>query len=113
MTAGMTNAERKQIYRRDGFRCALCDSTEGLQLHHYIPRGKGGKDCPMNMITLCWRCHAAAHGSIVHDFYMMDITAENVRQAHQQCIDEMELQCCQYLSDYYAERGQIWCPWEG
>lgn len=69
MGAGIDNKTRKAVYRRDGYRCALCDSTDGLQIHHVKPRGKGGADHPMNLITLCWRCHAAAHGSIVNDAY--------------------------------------------
>ena len=66
MTANIDNKLRKAIYRRDGFRCALCDSTDGLQIHHVVPRGRGGsRTNPHNLITLCWRCHAAAHGSIM------------------------------------------------
>ena len=69
MNANTTNTLRKEVYRRDGYRCAICDATEGLQLHHIKPRGKGGADHPMNLITLCWRCHAAVHGSIMGDEY--------------------------------------------
>ena len=65
MGAGIPNNVRRGVYQRDGWRCALCDSTDGLQIHHVRPRGKGGADHPMNLITLCWRCHAAAHGSIL------------------------------------------------
>lgn len=25
----------------------------------------------------------------------------------------LELACVEYVSDYYAERGEIWYPWEG
>ena len=69
MNANTTNTLRKEVYRRDGYRCAICDATEGLQLHHIKPRGKGGADHPMNLITLCWRCHAAVHGSMMGDEY--------------------------------------------
>ena len=65
MNASIPNTTRREVYRRDGWRCALCDSTDGIQIHHVKPRGKGGSDHPMNLITLCWRCHAAAHGSIM------------------------------------------------
>ena len=59
---------RKAVYRRDGYRCALCDSTRYLQIHHIIPRGQGGpKDNPENMITLCADCHALAHGIDLRD----------------------------------------------
>ena len=52
MTAGITKEMRREVYRRDGWRCALCDSTDGIQIHHVKPRGKGGADHPMNLITL-------------------------------------------------------------
>lgn len=64
MNANISNEVRRGIYRRDGFRCALCDSTDGLQIHHVVPRGVGGSNSPMNLICLCWRCHNAAHGSM-------------------------------------------------
>ena len=48
LSAKLTNAQRKAIYRRDGYRCALCDSTKYIQIHHIIPRGSGGTDHPHN-----------------------------------------------------------------
>ena len=65
--AGIPNTTRRGVYKRDGWRCALCDSTDGIQIHHVIPRGEGGSDFPENLITLCWRCHALAHGKKVLD----------------------------------------------
>ncbi len=96
--AKLTNTERKNIYRRDGFRCALCDSTKYIQIHHYIHRGSGGTNHPHNLITLCADCHAAAHGMVLNDW--RDVTVEHIEQ----CIVE-------YLSDYYAEQGHIWNPY--
>ena len=93
----LTNAQRKAIYRRDGFMCALCGSSRYLQLHHYIPRGKGGKDSPQNLITLCSDCHALVHGFNAHDY--PDMTPADVNQA-----------ILEYLADYYAPD---WEPWEG
>ena len=39
MNANIKNATRREVYRRDGYRCALCDSSQGLQVHHAIARG--------------------------------------------------------------------------
>lgn len=114
MTANVSKELRKEVYRRDGFRCALCDSTDGLQIHHVKPRGQGGADHPMNLITLCWRCHAAAHGSILLlDEYPSHDEFPNIEQQIQAMKDDLELACVEYVSDYYAERGEIWYPWEG
>lgn len=84
----MTNQLRKAIYRRDGFGCALCDCTKTLQVHHYIPRGKGGNDSPHNLIALCMYCHALAHGNDLNDAGMTE--------------DDAELAIVEYLSDMYA-----------
>jgi len=94
--AGLTKARRREVYRRDGWRCALCDSTDGIQIHHVIPRGEGGSDFPENLITLCWRCHSLAHGRPVLD---NGFTEEDVEQA-----------CVEYVSDLYAEDG--WYPFK-
>lgn len=104
MSANIDNKTRKAVYRRDGFRCALCDCDDGLQIHHIKPRGQGGSSHPMNLITLCWRCHAAAHGTNMYDF-----KDDADREA---LIERMELDCVEYVADYYAEQGEIWYPWE-
>lgn len=116
MNAGLTNKMRRDVYRRDGWRCAVCDSTDGLQIHHVKPRGRGGADHPMNLITLCWRCHNAAHGSMMGDEYATaagcgkHMTTEEIRQ---EVMQFMELSIVSYVADYYAEQGQVWYPWDG
>lgn len=89
ISAKLTNAERKAIYRRDGYTCALCGSTKYLQIHHYIHRGQGGSNSPHNLITLCADCHALAHGTNLRDW--QDVTQDDIEQA-----------IVEYLSDYYA-----------
>ena len=63
ISASIPNSMRRAVYRRDGYRCALCDSTKYLQIHHLYPRSIGGAGHPMNLITLCMYCHAAIHGN--------------------------------------------------
>ena len=88
MTANIDNTTRKAIYRRDGYRCALCDSTKYLQIHHVIPRGRGGSNHVHNLICLCSDCHALAHGTNLRDW--QDITQEDIEQA-----------IVEYLADMY------------
>ena len=95
LSANLTNETRKSIYRRDGYRCALCDSTRFLQIHHVVPCGKGGTNSPHNLICLCSDFHALAHGTNLRDW--QDVTQEDIEQA-----------CCEYLADYYAP---AWNPW--
>lgn len=98
LSANLTNADRKAIYRRDGYRCALCDSTRFLQIHHVVPRGKGGTNSPHNLICLCSDCHALAHGTKLRDF--VDVDQETIEHA-----------IVEYLADYYAGEGYLWSPW--
>lgn len=116
MTANIDNKTRKTVYRRDGFRCALCDSTDGLQIHHVLPRGRGGCSHPMNLITLCWRCHAAAHGSVYQlDDYAFAVIKDGMTTDDkiQAMREYMEQACVEYVADYYAEQGEIWYPYDG
>ena len=99
ISANISNKDRKAVYRRDGYRCALCDCPHGLQLHHILPRSEGGTDAVHNLITLCWKCHAIAHGTSFPELA--------------ECVDAqwMEEACVEYISEYYAEEGLIWNPW--
>ena len=95
LSANIPNSIRKSIYRRDGYRCALCDSPKYLQIHHAIPRSVGGSDHPHNLICLCSECHALAHGA----------------KMYEGCMNAMEVEqaCIEYLADMYA--GE-WYPYK-
>ena len=97
LSARIPNHVRKAVYKRDGYRCALCDNPRGLQIHHYCPRSQGGCNHPMNLITLCWNCHAIIHGTRLAGYDFMD--EEALTQA-----------CAEYLGDYYAPD---WYPYDG
>ena len=59
--AMLTDSERYDIMKRDGFKCQLCGRTaaDGVKLHvdHIIPVSKGGKSVPSNLRTLCEQCN--------------------------------------------------------
>jgi len=99
ISANIPNETRRAVYRRDGFACALCGDVDGLQAHHVIHRSCGGSNYPMNLITLCWRCHAVAHGTRMPEYGNME--PAEVCQA-----------CVEYVADYYTDLGYIWNPWE-
>ena len=101
--SGITNGTRRLVYRRDGYQCAMCSDTRGLQIHHAVHRSLGGSDFPENLITLCWKCHAVAHG-MKFDDYPAYIDA-----------DWMEQHVVEYLSDWYAENrvdDPVWYPYK-
>lgn len=115
ISANLTSAQRKAIYRREGWRCALCDSTKYLQIHHIIRRSQGGGNHPHNLIALCSDCHALAHGLDLRGLGeggdavtlcpgegdLLDI--ERDRPVDQAIVE--------YMSDLYACEGVLWCPW--
>lgn len=93
--ARINNQIRKAVYRRDHYRCALCDSPVHIQVHHVIPKGQGGSVTSMhNLITLCQHCHCAVHG--VDEHYWSP--------------KEIALACVEYVADYYAPN---WWPYDG
>ncbi len=89
LSANISKKTRWAVYRRDGYRCALCDSTKYLQIHHCVKRSQGGTDSPHNLICLCADCHALAHGMNIRD--VVDMDQETINQA-----------IIEYLADYYA-----------
>lgn len=50
---------RKNIFRRDGFRCQYCGrSDQPLTIDHMVPKSKGGDESWENLITACRTCNA-------------------------------------------------------
>lgn len=90
LSANIPTTTRKAVYRRDGYRCIICDDPRALQIHHIIHRSQGGSNSPHNLVTLCWRCHALAHGTQLAD--LPDYLAEM----------DFELACVEYVADMYA-----------
>jgi 5-methylcytosine-specific restriction protein A len=54
---------RKQILRRDGWRCQSCGSMSNLEVHHKDFRSHSGDDSEENLIALCNGCHTTIHRS--------------------------------------------------
>ena len=55
---------RMAVLNRDGYRCLLCgrrgSDANPLQVHHVIPRSRGGTDHRAGLASLhAWECHPA------------------------------------------------------
>lgn len=120
ISAGLTNAQRKAIYRREGWRCALCDSPKYLQIHHIIRRSQGGGNHPHNLIALCSDCHALAHGLDLRGLGEGDAPAPWSQAEYSPEVDGLldierdrpvDQAIVEYMSDLYACEGVIWSPW--
>lgn len=58
----ISQAVKKEVWRRDRWRCIICGSPYAMPNAHYIPRSKGGLGIPQNIVTLCTnfapnKCH--------------------------------------------------------
>ena len=60
---GYANA-REHALVRDKYTCQCCGKKNcRLEVHHLLPRSRGGSDKLANLITLCSDCHHLAHSS--------------------------------------------------
>lgn len=55
---------RREVFRRDGGRCAACGSAELLQFDHIIPVALGGASTPENLQLLCAPCNREKGASL-------------------------------------------------
>ncbi len=49
---------RKNVLRRDHFRCQYCGGRESLTLDHVFPKSRGGRDLWENLVAACSSCNA-------------------------------------------------------
>ncbi|MBD3220076.1 hypothetical protein GF314_02450 [bacterium] len=56
---------RGRVLDRDGYRCTTpgCSNSHFLEIHHIVPRHRGGSNRLENLTTLCTRCHRHAHAA--------------------------------------------------
>jgi hypothetical protein len=60
----MRDDTREAVHERDRGQCANCRASGPdvtLDVHHIVPRGRGGSNRMSNLILLCRQCHDAAH----------------------------------------------------
>lgn len=48
---------RKNVLKRDSFKCQYCGTRESLTIDHVIPKSRGGSDEWDNLITCCSTCN--------------------------------------------------------
>lgn len=49
---------RENIFKRDGHKCAYCESNRYLTLDHICPKSKGGLNTWENLVTCCFSCNS-------------------------------------------------------
>lgn len=58
--------KRREVLRRDNYMCRHCERHEdmrgvSLEVHHLVPRSRGGTHQKCNLVTMCRHCHNRAH----------------------------------------------------
>lgn len=64
---GPTPAQKAAVWDRDGNRCQWCGRRDVSQIHHRLPRGRGGDNRLSNLIVLCGSGTTGCHGRVEHN----------------------------------------------
>ena len=65
----VSNRTKVKILKRLNIGCSLCGWNEGAcDLHHIIPKSKGGQDSHDNVTLICPNCHRLAHSGKITKF---------------------------------------------
>jgi 5-methylcytosine-specific restriction endonuclease McrA len=80
---------RKEVLERDGHRCIICGANYGLQIAHYISRGRLGLGIPQNLATMCVSCHFQMDNGKYHK-ELQECVREHLK-AHYEDWDESKL----------------------
>jgi HNH endonuclease len=56
---------RIEVWRRDGGKCAKCESRENLEYDHIIPVSRGGSNTSRNIELLCESCNRSKGAKII------------------------------------------------
>lgn len=62
---------RKNIMKRDNFKCMYCGSTSELTIDHIVPKSKGGKTTWENLVTACNPCNNRKDNKDLHEAGLM------------------------------------------
>ncbi|MDE2834879.1 MAG: HNH endonuclease [Bacteroidota bacterium] len=90
---------RKNVLRRDGFRCQYCNQRERLTVDHVVPRSRGGKDQWTNLVAACIRCNNRK-GDRTPEEARMKLRRKPFRPSH-----------VTFIRDYVGQVEDSWKPY--
>lgn len=59
-TGTLSHHQRQKTMVREHYKCTMC-GRPAEEVHHKVPRSKGGKNEPGNLVVLCRECHEMMH----------------------------------------------------
>ena len=90
---------RKNVLRRDRFRCQYCNSRERLTIDHVLPKSRGGRDTWENLVTACTRCNTRK-GNRTPEEAAMPLLRKPFRPSH-----------VMFIRDYIGSVDDTWKPY--
>jgi len=84
---------RHRVLARDGFRCQECNKDLAdipswfTEVHHIVPRERGGSDHPSNLKTLCLVCHLAHTNELLAQLWLEAITEASIIESGRRQLD--------------------------
>ena len=93
--------KRKKIYIRDSFRCQYClkrQREDKLTLDHIIPKGQGGLNTVVNLVTSCFPCNQKKGNR----------TPEQANMKLHKTEKELNVRLDRIMSHHYVESKPNW-----
>jgi 5-methylcytosine-specific restriction endonuclease McrA len=90
---------RKNVLRRDRFRCQYCGSRDRLTIDHVMPRSRGGKDLWENLVAACTSCNNRK-GNRTPEEANMRLLRKPFRPSH-----------VMFIRDYIGALDDTWKPY--
>ncbi len=90
---------RKNILRRDNFRCQYCGSRENLTVDHIVPKSRGGEDTWRNLSAACTSCNNKK-GNRTPEEARMPLRRKPFRPSH-----------VMFIRDYVGTLDETWKPY--
>ena len=90
---------RKNILRRDGYRCQYCNRRDSLTVDHVLPKSRGGKDHWTNLVAACISCNNRK-GDRTPEEANMKLQRKPFRPSH-----------VMFIRDYVESFEETWKPY--
>ena len=90
---------RKNVLRRDRFRCQYCGRRDHLTVDHVLPKSRGGKDSWRNLVAACTDCNNRK-GNRTPEEANMPLRRKPFRPSH-----------VMFIRDYVGTVDEAWKPY--
>jgi len=90
---------RRNVLRRDGFRCQYCQGRDRLTVDHVLPKSRGGRHVWTNLVAACNQCNNKK-GNRIPEEAGMPLRRKPFRPSH-----------VMFIRDYVGTVAESWKPY--